>query len=157
MIFIASAESRNFLPAFSLLPDDCRFLHSTAMALPDNSDFDEASTPKLDEELTFSVLTLQARRKLLVALAAGGPQTGADLKHHGRGYRSCSTQRNFTDSTIKNLKLMVKAGVVLELDHPTDGRRVLYRLSPRVKVSREGDDWVFDFEFIVARLSVDGN
>jgi DNA-binding HxlR family transcriptional regulator len=127
------------------------------MALPDNSVSGNSALPKIDKELTFSVLTLRARRKLLVALALGGPQTGADLKHHGRGYRSCSSHRNFLDSTLKNLKPMVEAGLVLREYHPSDRRRVLYRLSPAIIVTRDGADTIFDFGFCVAQLSADGN
>ena len=127
------------------------------MALPGISGSGDANLPQIDEELTYSVLTSQARRRLLVALVVDGPQTGVDLKHAGRGYGKCTGHRVFTQSTLANLKKMVQAGIVLQYDHPSDGRRVLYGLSPTVKVAKEGDDTVFDFGFIVARLSADGN
>ncbi|MDB6027384.1 MAG: hypothetical protein JWM68_3607 [Verrucomicrobiales bacterium] len=116
-----------------------------------------ANLPKIDEELTYSVLTSQARRKLLVALACDGPQTGANLKHVGRGKGRGTRPKHLTNCTLMHLKRMVEAGIVLKLDHGTDGRRVLYSLSPAVKVSKDGDDTVFDFGFIVARLTADGN
>ena len=128
------------------------------MDIPDNSKATPtANLPKIDEDLTFAVLISQARRKLLVALARGGPQIGADLKEAGKADGRCKSEKNFKKSTLINLKKMVEAGIVLKLDHGTDGRRVLYSLSPLVKVTKEGEDTVFDFGFFVARLSVDGN
>ena len=127
------------------------------MAIPDNSGLNDANLPKIDEKLTYSVLTSRARRKLLVALANDGPKSGADLRHVGRGFGWGKAQINFTTSTIANLTRMVASGSVLKLDHRTDGRRVLYALSPRVKVTKEGEDTVFDFGFFVARLNADGN
>ena len=126
------------------------------MALPNNSGSAEATFPKIDEELTYLVLSSQARRKLLVGLAVGGPQTGAALKHLGRGggYKG---KTHYLDSTLKNLKLMVESGVVVAYDDPKDGRRTLYGLSPNIKVTRNGDEVLCDLGFGVTRLSVDGN
>ena len=122
------------------------------MAIPDNTGSADGNFPKIDKEKTFSALTSRARRKLLVALALGGPQTGADLKHAGRAHTTTRGDRVFTQSTIANLKTMVDAGIVLKKDHQSDGRRVLYCLSPAVKVTRIGDELEFDFGFCVAVL-----
>ena len=122
------------------------------MAIPDNSGSSDGNFPKIDKEKTFSVLNSRARRNLLVALAIGGPQTGADLKHTGRAHTSCWGDRVFTQSTIANLKTMVAAGIVLKQDHRSDGRRVLHCLSPAVKVTRVGSEFEFNFGFCVAVL-----
>lgn len=127
------------------------------MALPDNAGSVDANFPRIDEEKTYLVLTLAARRKLLVALAVGGPQTGANLKHAGRAYTKAWGDKVFTRATIANLRTMVEAGIVLKQDHRTDGRRVQYCLSPAVKVTRVGRDFEFDFGFCVALLPVGGN
>jgi hypothetical protein len=132
-------------------------LQCPPMALPDNSDSGTKPELTIDEKKTFAVLISCARRKLLVALANGGAQTGADLIPHGRAYGKCSSRQNLLDSTLKNLKPMVEAGLVLKQDHPTDGRLVLYRLSPAIIVTHEGSDTVLNFGFCRARLSADGN
>ncbi len=127
------------------------------MESPANSNSAPSNFPKLDEQLTFGVLKSQARRKLLVAFAAGGPQAGADLKEAGRGFGYSKHGKAFTKSTLAHLRKMVAAGIVLKVDHGTDGRRVLYSLSPAVKVSKEGLDTIFDFGFVIVQLSADGN
>ena len=127
------------------------------MANPSPSGLSDAKIPQIDKELTHAVLISQARRKLLVALAICGSQSGADLKHVGRGFSECSSHKVFTRSTIANLRKMVEAGLVLKHGHGSDGRRVLYCLSPAVKVTRVGSDYEFDFGFGVARLDADGN
>lgn len=124
------------------------------MAIAGNADSADAKIPKLDRERTFSVLTSPARRKLLLALAVGGSRSGADLKHAGRARTKTRGDRVFTQSTLANLKTMVEAGIVLKQDHQSDGRRVQYRLSPAVKVTRIGSEFEFDFGFCVALLPV---
>src|SRR3954453_3768070 len=109
------------------------------MAISSFSGSGSATMRTWDEELTFSVLAVQARRKLLVALATGGPQTGADLKHIGRGRGPCGNHKNFLDSTLKHLKLMIKAGIVVRLDNPQNRRRPLHALASGIKVTTEGD------------------
>ena len=142
---------------FSVLPENDKFLECFDMAIPGNGNVATANFPRIDEALTFSVLKSRAKRKLLVALACEGMQTGVDLKHVGRGFGCCTGHKVFTQSTLMHLKKMVEAGIVLKHDHSSDGRRVLYSLSPAVKVTRDGADFEFDFGFVVARVSADGN
>ena len=127
------------------------------MANPSQPGLNGVKIPQIDKELTYAVLISQGRRKLLVALAHCGSQSGADLKHAGRGFSKCSGPRIFMQSTIANLRKMVEAGIVLKHEHSADGRRVLYCLSPAVKVRRVGNDYEFDFGFGVARLNEEGN
>ena len=127
------------------------------MAIPSFSDSGAATPGKWNEELIFSVLTSQARRKLLVALATGGTQTGADLMHAGKARGQCSGRSIFLDSTLKNLKVMMKAGIVVRLENPQDRRRPLYALAPWIKVTINIHDTVIDLDVCVARLSADGN
>ena len=102
-------------------------------------------------------MTARPRRKLLVALASGGPQTAGELIHVGKGDGVCTSARNFLYSTTKHLRLMVEAGLVIEFENERDRRKTIYGLSPDVKFWVEGDDTVFDFGFLVARLTVDGD
>jgi hypothetical protein len=111
---------------------------------------------EINEERTYGVLISQARRKLLVALAERGPKMGADLTDAGTGDAGTSECLHY-EATLKHLKKMMEAGLVLREEDPADRRRTLYRLSPRIKVSREGGKTLFDFGFGVARLSADGN
>ena len=156
VLFGCSVKAGISIVGFSVLPEGVHFLECSGMDLPNNTNLPAANLPKIDEELTFAVLRTRARRKLLVALACGGPQTGADLRYAGRGYGSCKGDKVFTQATLMHLKKMVEAGIVLKLDHATDGRRVLYVISPRVKVTQHGSDYEFNFGFVVARLGADG-
>ncbi|MBA4148097.1 MAG: hypothetical protein H0X66_08265 [Verrucomicrobia bacterium] len=125
------------------------------------SEFPTAATPAgaplLDQELIFSVLMQVARRKLLVAMADKKPQTAAELMHAGRGRGSCCADSNFLTSTLKNLKLMMDAGIVVQTEDSRDRRRALYSLAPGLNVTKEGEHTVFDFGFCVVRLSPDGD
>jgi hypothetical protein len=127
------------------------------METPNVAALAPANLPKIDEELTFGVLKSQPRRKLLVALACGGPQAGADLKLVGKGRGRVRGQNHLANCALMHLKKIVAAGIVVKLDHGTDGRRVFYSVSPLVKVTRYGNDTEFDFGFVIALLAVDGN
>lgn len=94
----------------------------------------------------------------MFALAVGGPQTAANLTQAGRGKgRYCKTATGYLDRTLKNLKVLIKAGIVVQLEDPQDQRRWLYALAPGLKVIVGDGETVFDFDFVVARLSEDGN
>lgn len=127
------------------------------MENPDSKNPAPGNLPKFDQELVFGVLRSQARRKLLVALVCGGPQTGADLREAGKGKTKSRRPRRLTNGTLVHLKKMVESGIVLKTDHGSDGRRVLYSVSPLVKVTRYGADTEFDFGFVRMRLSAEGN
>ena len=127
------------------------------MSVPKNSSAERVAAPKFDEQKVTSVLRLQARRKLLLALAADGPQTGADLMHKGRSRSWCPGPRQAIDATIKNLELLMDAGLVLRDEDANDRRKNIYRLSPEVKVARDADETIFDFDFIIVELGPDGN
>jgi hypothetical protein len=117
--------------------------------------FAMSEIPKCDPELTFLALKSPARLKLVGALAGRGPQIGADLKSFGRGHGPSSGHRIFLDSTLKNLKQMVAAGIVVQLENPQDRRRPLYALTPLAKVTRGADETTVDFGFCFVRFPVD--
>ena len=127
------------------------------MSVRNNSPAEKVTGPKFDEQKVISVLRLQARRNLLVALAADGPKTGANLRSIGRTKGWCPGSEQAVDSTIKNLELLMDAGLVLRDEDPNDRRRSVYSLSPSVKVTREGDETIFDFDFMIVALGPDGN
>ncbi|MDB6028707.1 MAG: hypothetical protein JWM68_4930 [Verrucomicrobiales bacterium] len=57
----------------------------------------------------------------------------------------------------EDLKVLINAGIVVQLENPQDQRCWLYALAPGLKVTVGDGETVFDFEFVVARLSADGN
>ena len=122
----------------------------------DSESFTNGGRPQFDEDLVFSALAGRARLRLLAALAKDGPQTAIALETVGKGTRVRKDRGRHVDSTLKNLKLMVNAGIVVELDNERDGRRTLYALSPAVKVTPSGDGTEFDFGFVVTTLGPDG-
>ena len=127
------------------------------MSVPKNSPAERTAAPKFDEQKVISVLRLQARRKLLLALAADGPQTGADLMHIGRSKGWCPGPESAIDATIKNLELLMDAGLVLRDEDANDRRKNIYRLTPEVKVTKDADETIFDFDFMIVGLGPDGN
>ena len=127
------------------------------MSIPHKSASETSFAAGIDEQKLFSVLTLPVRRKLLLVLATGGPQTAANLMHLGEGGSSGNDPRLLLQAMVKNLALMVEAGIVSEQDDPSDRRRRLYRLSDAVKVTQNGDETIFDFGGCVVRLGPDNN
>jgi DNA-binding transcriptional ArsR family regulator len=128
------------------------------MSSSSNTAISAASARPFDEEQVFSALANVARRKLMVALAKDGPQRVVDLVHAGKAFRPrYKVKHPGTDSTTKNLKVLMDAGIVVTLANPQDGRKPLYTLAPGLKVSIVDGLTVIDFGFLVARLSADGN
>ena len=128
------------------------------MSQSNNSEsFPNAERPLFDEDAVFSALAGRARLRLLASLAKDGPQTAIQLETTGRGTRVRKDRGRHVDSTLKNLKLMVHAGIVVEQENSLDGRRTLYALSPAVKVTATGDATDFDFGFVTVTLGPDGD
>jgi len=126
----------------------------SANNIPGAVTFEAGST--YDIEKAFRSFKERTRRMLLAALAGRGPQTGADLMHSNakRGYGK--QRSHHLDSTLKHLKFMIQAGIVVEQPDPTDRRRTIYSLPPGVKVTKSSDEVIIDFGFCVLRLSPDG-
>ena len=91
----------------------------------------------------FPVLADPARRRLLLALARGGPQAGALLMH---------TVGKRLSATVKHLTAMRAAGLLVMETDPADGRRMRYGLSPAVPLMKTGTGAVIDFGFCLLRL-----
>ncbi|MBA4149406.1 MAG: winged helix-turn-helix transcriptional regulator [Verrucomicrobia bacterium] len=96
-----------------------------------------------NEDFVFDTLAEPVRRRLLLALARGGPQPAVNLQ--GAGGRTI-------DDTLKRLARMRTAGLVTMSDNQKDGRRNLYSLSPQVPLTTDGASKVIDFGFCVLRL-----
>jgi hypothetical protein len=112
---------------------------------------------KFEEDLVFATLAGRPRRKLLVALANGGPQMAADLLHAGKGRFPNPNRTCNLEATLKNLKVMVDAGIVLQLENPQDRRRPLYALTPGLTVALNSEHTTVDFGCCMVRLSPDGD
>ena len=114
---------------------------------------------KYDPNLIFPMLKAPSRRRLLYELAVRSPQTADDLRHIGKsGIESRFNLREiYRNCTIKNLNVMIEAGVVVQVENSTDGRRWLYALAPGLEFTTEGDRKVFDFGAVVTKVSADGD
>ena len=113
---------------------------------------------KYDPNLIFPMLKAPSRRRLLYELAIRSPQTANDLRHIGKsGLDWPGTREVHRDCTIKNLNLMIEAGVVVQVENSKDGRRWLYALAPGLEFTTEGDRKVFDFGVVVSKVSADGD
>lgn len=115
------------------------------------------TTVKHEANLIFPLLKARARRQLLFALAVRSPQTADDLRDVGKGDCWGNGRELNRNSTIKNLNVMIKAGIVVQLEDPADGRRWGYALAPGVEFTTEGDRKVFDFGVVVSKISADGD
>jgi DNA-binding transcriptional ArsR family regulator len=113
--------------------------------MPDSNQPSAPVAPAIswNPDLIFSVLADPARRKVLLALARGGPKAGAVLK--------TSAGRRL-DATLKHLAAMRSAGLVVVLPNPEDGRRQLYGLAPSVPLVKTEAGNVIDFGFCLLRL-----
>jgi len=96
-----------------------------------------------NEDLVYATLGDPVRRRLLLALARGGPQPGVDLMG-GVGRR--------LSATLKHLAVMRASGMVLMQENRKDGRRLCYALSPAVPVVKTETGVVIDFGFCLIRL-----
>ena len=101
------------------------------------------NVPAWDKDLIYSTLADPARRQLLVAMAAMGPQPAADLV-------GASGKR--LDATLKHLASLRAAKLVVQQENPRDGRKYLYALAPNVPVTRTEKGLVLDFGFVTVRL-----
>src|SRR3954466_12710296 len=81
-----------------------------------------------DQDAFFSVLHAPQRRRLLMALGRGGPQTAAQLNP--------GATRVKLDLTLKHLGAMRDAGIVVVLPNPVDGRKQLYGLEPSIQAKK---------------------
>ena len=99
--------------------------------------------PQWNPDVIFPVLADPARRRLLLALARGGPQAGA-LLMHGVGKR--------LSATVKHLTAMRAAGLLVMESDPLDGRRMRYALSPAVPLVKTETGAVIEFGFCLLRL-----
>jgi DNA-binding transcriptional ArsR family regulator len=109
-------------------------------SLPANTNPDG---PIWDEDLIYETLANRARRRLLISLAAGGPQPAADLT-------GASGKR--LDATLKHLISLRAAKLVVQQENPRDGRKYLYALAPNVPVTKTEQGAVLDFGFVTVRL-----
>lgn len=70
---------------------------------------------------------------------------------------SCTAREGYMDSTLKHLRHLINAGIVVRFSNPRNQRRPFYVLAPGVKTSFDGELTILDFGFCVVRLSTDGN
>ncbi len=133
------------------------FSESAFTVMSNSSNSRITNPPNRDEKAICRALISAARRKMLFALAVGGPKTAADLAPIGRGAGICDSRRGPVSATLKNIKVLIDAGLVIQLENPQDRRRCLYGLAPGLNVTVKDGQAVFDFDFLVARLSADGN
>ena len=99
--------------------------------------------PQWNPDEIFPVLADPTRRRLLLALARGGPQAGA-LLMNSVGKR--------LSATVKHLTAMRAAGLLVMETDPADGRRMRYGLSPSVPLVKTETGAVIDFGFCLLRL-----
>jgi DNA-binding transcriptional ArsR family regulator len=128
---------------FSCLRRGREFFMDASMSdtsLPANTN---PSGPIWDEDLIYETLGHRARRRLLVAIAAGGPRAAADLT-------GASGKR--LDATLKHLISLRAAKLVVQQENPGDGRKYLYALAPNVPVTKTEKGAVLDFGFVTVRL-----
>jgi hypothetical protein len=100
-----------------------RFPKNTGMSIPKSAASEQA---KFDEDLTYSALANRARRKLLVALASGGPKSGDDLRQIGKG------RAKYKGGTSHQPRLEERHGIDVT-------NRVARWLRPRGYHNRDGD------------------
>ena len=96
-----------------------------------------------DQDAFFSVLHVPQRRRLLMAMAMGGPQTAAQLNP--------GATRVKMDLTLKHLGAMRDSGIVVVLPNPADGRKQLYRLEPSIRVTKTETGCEIDVGFCLLR------
>lgn len=102
-----------------------------------------ANASSCDPDLIFPMLADPVRRRLLLAVARNGGQPASVLKD-GVGRR--------LDATLKQLKAMLDAGLLVATPDRVDKRRMLYALAPSVPVVKTETGAVIDFGFCLLRL-----
>ena len=94
--------------------------------------------------MVFAALGDPVRRRLLQGLASGKPRTATELK---------VTANRKLDATLKHLVALRESGLVRTQENPADGRRLLYTLSPDVKVIQSANGRIeMDFDVCVVRI-----
>ena len=95
-----------------------------------------------DGDLVFSMAGDPLRRRLLLILAKGGAKTGFELK---------SNVGRQLGTALKQLAILCKAGMVIKLPNPKDGRQPLYQLAPNITVINTAKGPEIDFGSGVVR------
>ena len=91
----------------------------------------------------FSILAEPARRRLLCMIASGQSLPATGLQ---------GASRLRLDATLKHLVALKKAGMVTTAPDPSDGRRMLYGLSPNMSVVTTAEGRALDFGCCLVRL-----
>ena len=97
----------------------------------------------VEAETVFAALGDPSRRRILMALSDG-------RFHLGRALGSAIGRR--FDNTRKHLDGLVKAGLVVAENDPSDPRRQHYRLASSVKVAETPEGKTMDFGHCMVRL-----
>ncbi len=95
------------------------------------------------EDEIFAVMSNDARRRIVKALANGVGRAASDLM---------GTTRKKLDATVKDCGALMKAGFLKMSPDPADGRRMLYTLSPSVPIAKTTTGWELDFGCCVLRV-----
>ena len=96
----------------------------------------------ISADTVYAALGDPTRRRLLEILAHGQAHTATSLAVHV-GKR--------LDATLKHLVTLRAAGLVVTADNPDDGRRLLYRLTPTIPVTKTATGWEMDFGYCLVR------
>ncbi|MDB6025430.1 MAG: hypothetical protein JWM68_1653 [Verrucomicrobiales bacterium] len=103
------------------------------------------STPKTthqwDEDTVFFALGQPLRRRVFLKLARVGPKPGSQL-----------TSGPQLGTTLKQLAILCKTGLVVKAPNPDDRRQPLYALAPLVPLTRTENGGVIDFGFCLLRF-----
>ena len=95
------------------------------------------------EDEIFAVMSNDARRRIVKALANGVGRSASDLM---------GTTGKRLDATIKDCGALVKAGFLQMSPDPADGRRMLYTLARDVPITKTATGWELDFGCCVLRV-----
>lgn len=96
-------------------------------------------------DTVYAALGDPTRRRLLQILA------------HGQGLTATALAGNVSkrlDATLKHLVALRGAGLVVTAENPQDGRRLLYRLTPAIPVTKTATGWEMDFGYCLVRGGV---
>lgn len=97
----------------------------------------------VDPDTVFAALGEPSRRRILVALFDGQPRRALAL--------SGATGKRF-DNTLKHLEALLRAGLIVATQDPTDARRRIYTLAPTVKTATTPEGRTMDFGYCVLRV-----
>lgn len=99
----------------------------------------------IDADTVYAALGDPARRRILEALFDGQPRRAKVL--------SASAGKRF-EATLKHLEALLKSGLIVAEQDPTDSRRRLYTLAPSVKTATTPEGRTMDFGYCVVRVGV---